>query len=180
MTELRQVAESRVDTALNIEGRDALDFEMEVLEQQQGLWPWHTNSIDAIDYAREAILSIMSAILAGHYIFSEGPTIRQLALDQLDKDMVSDNQSEEAWEWYYQRKLTSLVWDGKEDSEEAEVLTIMIDTLNLYRRHGVFKCGEYCPSKVWGADGRRYQEHLASHAPRRLRGTVYFPYQVHH
>jgi hypothetical protein len=68
MTELRQVAESRVDTALNIEGRDALDFEMEVLEQQQGLWPWHTNSIDAIDYAREAILSIMSAILAGHYI----------------------------------------------------------------------------------------------------------------
>jgi hypothetical protein len=68
--------------------------------------------------------------------------------------MISDNQSEEAWEWHYQQKLTALVWDSKEDSEEAEILTIMIDTLNLYRQHGVFKYGEYCPSKVRGADGR--------------------------
>jgi hypothetical protein len=39
MAELRRVAESRVDIALNIDGRDAFDFKIEVLEQQQGFWP---------------------------------------------------------------------------------------------------------------------------------------------
>jgi hypothetical protein len=172
MEELRRVAESRVETALHIDHRDPRDFATEVQDQQQTHWPWST---DEEDYSKEAILNIMEAILAGHYKYCTGPTIRQLALHQLDKDMVSDNRSEETWQWWYRHRHMDLILDGKEHFEEAEMLTIMIDTLDIYRRHGVFQYDQYCPWKAHGADGRLLQPMKQGVAPsghRRLRRKV--------
>jgi hypothetical protein len=176
MEELRRVAESRIETALHIDHRDPRDFAIDVQDQQQTLWPWGT---DEENYSKEAILNIMGAILTGYYKYSTGPTIRQLALHQLDKDMVSDTQCEDTWQWWYQHRHMDLVLDGKEYSEEAEMLNIMIDTLDLYRRHGVFQYDHYCPWKAQGADGRLLQpmqENFASSGNRRLRRKVSDPY----
>jgi hypothetical protein len=93
--------------------------------------------------------------------------------------MVSDNQSEETWQWWYQHRYMDLVLDGKEYSEEAEMLNIMIGTLDLYRQHGVFQYGHYCPWKAHGADGRLLQpmkQGFASGGNRRLRRKVPYPY----
>ncbi len=176
MEELRRVAESRIETALHIDHRDPREFATEVQDQQQSLWPWGT---DEQDYSKEAILNIKGAILAGHYRYSTGPTIRQLALHQLDKDMVSHSKSEETWQWWYQHRYMDLVLDGKEHSEEAEMMNIMIDTLDLYRHHGVFQDGHYSPWKAHGADGRLLQPMKKGYTAggnRRLRRKVFLPY----
>ena len=153
MTELCRVAESRVHTAIVINRRAPREFETEVRNERHNIWRDGSTIKDDI---RASILSIALDFLAGNRAYNQGSgtSIRDLALSQLDRDMISDNQHEGAWERYYQHRYARLVKDGREDSEEAEKLKIMIETLKLYRRRGVFVNEGYSPAKAGGADGR--------------------------
>ncbi|KAE9362675.1 hypothetical protein N431DRAFT_450460 [Stipitochalara longipes BDJ] len=157
MTELCRVAESRVHTAIKINRQALAEFETEVRKERRNLWRVRATTTGDI---RVSILSIILDFLAGDRKNNQalGSSIKELALRQLDRDMISDNQCEGAWERLYKQKHARLVKDGREDSEEAEKLMIMIETLNVYRAQGVFKNNEYSPSKAKGSDGRDKRE----------------------
>ncbi|PMD46897.1 hypothetical protein L207DRAFT_577739 [Hyaloscypha variabilis F] len=157
MTELCRVAESRFHTAIAINQRAPGEFEAEVRKEQQNLWRVGATTKSDI---RVSILSIILDFLAGNRKSdgASGPSIRELALRQLDRDMVSDSQNEGTWERHYQNRHARLVKAGREDSEEAEKLTIMIETLSLYGAKGVFVNNEYTPSNAGGSEGRDKRE----------------------
>ena len=126
---------------------------MEVRNERHNIWRDGTTTKDDV---RASVLSITLDFLAGHRVYNQGsgPSIGELALSQLDRDMISDSQGEGAWEGHYQQRHARLVKAGGEDSEEAEKLMIMFETLKVYRERGVFANDEYSPSKAGDSDGR--------------------------